>query len=69
MGGVRLIGSTRAAVAMTVEPVVAIVVANLVLGQQLTVFELVGGAGILVAVVLVQLPPRLSVERVPVDAR
>jgi drug/metabolite transporter (DMT)-like permease len=69
MGGVRLIGSTRAAVAMTVEPVVAIVVANLVLGQQLTVFELIGGAGILVAVVLVQLPPRVSPERVPVDAR
>jgi drug/metabolite transporter (DMT)-like permease len=53
---------------MTVEPVVAIVVANLVLGQQLTVFELAGGAGILVAVVLVQLPQGVAPERVPVDA-
>jgi drug/metabolite transporter (DMT)-like permease len=56
MGGVRLIGSTRAAVAMLMEPVVAVVVAALALGQRLTVFELAGGAAILVAVVLVQRP-------------
>jgi drug/metabolite transporter (DMT)-like permease len=69
MGGVRLIGSTRAAVALLTEPVVAVMVAALVLGQRLTVFELVGGAAILVAVVLVQLPPRGSPERMPVEAR
>jgi drug/metabolite transporter (DMT)-like permease len=68
MGGVRLIGSTRAAVALLTEPVVAVVVAALVLGQRLTVLELVGAAAILVAVVLVQLPPRRSLERVPVEA-
>ena len=56
IGGVRLIGSTRAAVALLTEPVVAVVVAALVLGQQLTAAELVGGAAILVAVVLAQLP-------------
>jgi len=56
MGGVRLIGSTRAAVALLMEPVVAVVVAELVLGQQLTAAELAGGAAILVAVVLAQLP-------------
>ena len=56
MGGVRLIGSTRAAVALLMEPVVAVVVAALVLGQQLTAAELAGGAAILVAVVLAQLP-------------
>jgi drug/metabolite transporter (DMT)-like permease len=56
IGGVRAIGSTRAAVAMTVEPVVAVVVAALALGQGLTELELVGGAAILVAVVLVQQP-------------
>lgn len=54
LGGVRLIGSTRAAVAMLMEPVVAVVVAAVVLGQRLTALELVGGAAILVAVVLVQ---------------
>jgi len=56
MGGVRAIGSTRAAVALLMEPVVAVVVAALVLDQGLTVFELVGAAAILVAVVIVQLP-------------
>jgi drug/metabolite transporter (DMT)-like permease len=68
MGGVRLIGATRAAVALLTEPVVAVVVAALALGQQLTVFELVGGAAILAAVVVVQLPPRVSPERVAVEA-
>jgi drug/metabolite transporter (DMT)-like permease len=56
MAGVRLIGSTRAAVALLMEPVVAVVVAAIALGQRLTVSELVGGAAILVAVVLAQRP-------------
>jgi drug/metabolite transporter (DMT)-like permease len=56
IGGVRLIGSTRAAVALLTEPVVAVVVAAVVLGQQLTAPELLGGAAILVAVVLAQRP-------------
>ena len=68
MGGVRLIGSTRAAVALLTEPVVAVVVAAVALGQRLTPLELVGGAAILVAVVLVQLPPRVRLERIPVEA-
>jgi len=57
IGGVRLIGSTRAAVALLTEPVVAVVVAALVLGQRLTAVELAGGAAILLAVVLVQRRP------------
>jgi drug/metabolite transporter (DMT)-like permease len=56
MGGVRLIGATRAAVALLTEPVVAVVVASLLLGQRLTAWELVGGAAILAAVVVVQRP-------------
>jgi drug/metabolite transporter (DMT)-like permease len=56
MGGVRLIGSARAAVAMLIEPVVAVVVAGVLLGQRLSPYELAGGAAILVAVVLVQRP-------------
>jgi len=68
MGGVRLIGSTRAAVALLMEPVVAVVVASVVLGQRLSVYELVGGAAILVAVVLVQRPDRPVPVRVPVEA-
>ncbi len=67
IGGVRLIGSTRAAIAMTVEPVVAVVVAALALGQRLTPVELAGGAAILGAVVLVQLPPRPSPQSIVVE--
>jgi drug/metabolite transporter (DMT)-like permease len=68
IGGVRRIGSTRTAVAMLMEPVVAVVVAAAALGQRLTELELVGGAAILVAVVLAQLPPRTSPGRVAVEA-
>lgn len=66
IGGVRLIGSTRAAVAMLMEPVVAVVVAALVLGQRLTPLELAGGAAILGAVVLAQRPA--GTTRVVVEA-
>ena len=68
IGGVRRIGSTRTAVAMLMEPVVAVVVAALALGQELTELEVAGGAAILVAVVLAQLPPRTSPGRVAVEA-
>ncbi|MEI7742832.1 MAG: DMT family transporter [Chloroflexota bacterium] len=54
MGGVRLIGSTRAALALLTEPLVAVLVAALALGQRLTIGELAGGAAILVAVLLVR---------------
>ncbi len=54
IGGVRRIGSTAAAVALLIEPLVAVGVAAAVLGQRLTVTELVGGGAILVAVVLAQ---------------
>jgi len=56
IGGVRRIGSTRASVALLTEPVVAVVVAALVLGQQPTPAQLAGGALVLAAVVLVQRP-------------
>ncbi len=68
IGGVRRIGSTRGAVVMTIEPVVAVVAAALLLGQQLTPLEMLGGAAILAAVVLVQLPPRLASSRPAIDA-
>ena len=68
IGGVRLIGSTRAAVALLMEPVVAVVVAALVLDQRLTAYELAGGAAILVAVVLAQRPARGAPGRVAVEA-
>jgi drug/metabolite transporter (DMT)-like permease len=68
IGGVRLIGSTRAAICMLVEPAVAVVVASVALGQMLTGLELVGGACILTAVALVQLPAGSPAVRVSVEA-
>jgi DME family drug/metabolite transporter len=56
ISGVRVIGSTRAAVLMLMEPVVAVVVAALALGQGMTAPELLGGAAILLAVLIVQRP-------------
>lgn len=64
MGGVRAIGSTRAALALLTEPVVAVVVAAIVLGQRLAVGELVGGAAILLAVTLVRRTDGAAPERV-----
>jgi drug/metabolite transporter (DMT)-like permease len=61
VGGVRLIGSTRAAIAMLLEPVVAVGVSAVVLSQLLTPGELAGGLAILVAVIVAQRPaPRRS---------
>jgi len=65
MSGVRLIGSTRAAVVMLMEPVVAVVVAAAMLGQTLTPTELLGGIAILAAVVLVQRPDAAATGELP----
>lgn len=69
IGGVRLIGSTRAAICMLVEPAVAVVVAAIALGQALTPIELLGGVLILTAVVLVQLRAPLPRPRAALEAR
>ncbi len=55
MSGVRVVGATRTAILMLAEPISAVVVAAIVLGQTLTVPVVVGGALILGACVLVQL--------------
>jgi drug/metabolite transporter (DMT)-like permease len=68
IGGVRRIGSTRTAVAMLLEPVVAVVIAGVALGQRLTELELAGGAAILLAVVLAQLPPQALRDGVAAEA-
>lgn len=54
ISGVRIVGATRTAILMLAEPITAVVVAALVLGQTLTVQQVVGGALVLAAVVAVQ---------------
>jgi drug/metabolite transporter (DMT)-like permease len=56
--GIRLIGSARAAILMTLEPVVGVVLAGLLLGEQPSPLQLLGGAAVIVAAVILQVPSR-----------
>ncbi len=66
ISGVRVIGSTRAAVLMLMEPVTAVVVAGLVLAQAPTLNEVAGGIAVLAAVLIVQQrDPAADLVRIP----
>jgi drug/metabolite transporter (DMT)-like permease len=52
--GIRLLGAPRAAILSTLEPVVGVALAAWLLGEQPAILQLVGGALILVAAVLLQ---------------
>jgi drug/metabolite transporter (DMT)-like permease len=56
--GLRLVGPSEAAILSTFEPPVTVALAFLVLGERLTPAQLAGGALVLVAVILLQLPAR-----------
>lgn len=56
--GIRRLGPSSAAILATLEPVVGVGLAAWLLAEQPTVVQLLGGAGILVAAVLLQLRPR-----------
>jgi drug/metabolite transporter (DMT)-like permease len=61
--GLRRVGSSEAAILSTAEPPVTVVLAFLILGERLTVPQLAGGALVLAAVVLLQLPARRAAPR------
>jgi drug/metabolite transporter (DMT)-like permease len=54
--GSRRIGAARAALVSTVEPVYTITLATLLFGERLTLVQVLGGALVIGAVLLVQLP-------------
>lgn len=56
--GIRRLGPSPAAILATLEPVVGVALAAWLLAEQPTAIQLVGGAFILVAAVLLQLRPR-----------
>jgi len=56
--GIRMLGAPRAAILATFEPVVGVALAALLLGQQPTLVQLLGGAMIIAAGVVLQLRPR-----------
>jgi drug/metabolite transporter (DMT)-like permease len=61
--GLRLVGPSEAAILSTFEPPVTVVLAFLILGERLTAPQLAGGALVLAAVVLLQLPARRVAPR------
>jgi drug/metabolite transporter (DMT)-like permease len=56
--GIRRLGAPRAAILANFEPVVGVLLAALLLGEQPTLVQLAGGALIIVAGVVLQLRPR-----------
>ena len=58
MTGVRRLGATRSSILMMLEPVAALAYAWLLLGERLTPLQLVGGAMVIGAGMLLQLPSR-----------
>ncbi|MDE2572799.1 MAG: EamA family transporter [bacterium] len=58
--GIRRLGTPRAAVLSTLEPVVTVALGALILGERLGPLQLTGGALIVAALVLLQVPQRAS---------
>jgi drug/metabolite transporter (DMT)-like permease len=58
MMGIRTVGPSRAAILMMLEPVVAVQLAGVFLAEQPSVLQLAGGAMVIVAGVILQLPAR-----------
>lgn len=56
--GIGLIGPSRAAILMTVEPLVGVTLAGLLLGERPSALQLVGGAAVLIAAAVLQVAPR-----------
>jgi len=63
--GIGIIGPSRAAIMMTIEPLVAIVIAALFLAEHPAPIQVVGGAAVLVAAAILQVAPRTAVAREP----
>lgn len=66
--GVKLIGAARASLLMTAEPLVTVLLAYAVLGESLAPTQLLGGALIVAAVVLLSMPRAARVATVPPPA-
>ena len=60
--GIRLLGAPRAAILATLEPVIGVGLAAWLLGEQPALLQLVGGALILVAAVLLQVGGAIATE-------
>jgi drug/metabolite transporter (DMT)-like permease len=61
IAGIRRLGAPRAAILANFEPVVGVLLAAVLLGEQPTLVQLLGGAMIIVAGVILQLRPRAEI--------
>lgn len=68
LAAMRLIGPSRAAIMMTLEPVVGVALAAIVLGEAAHLLQVVGGLGVLAAAVVLQAPPKQLPARAPASA-
>jgi drug/metabolite transporter (DMT)-like permease len=64
IAGIGLIGPSRAAIMMTIEPLVGVALAAAFLGERPSAIQLVGGAVVLAAAAILQVAPR---RRVPAE--
>jgi drug/metabolite transporter (DMT)-like permease len=65
LAGMGIIGPSRTAILMTFEPVVGVAIAGLLLGEQPVPLQLLGGAAVLAAAVVLQAGPRAGPRVVP----
>ena len=63
--GIGLIGPSRAAIMMTIEPIVGVALAAALLGESPSIVQLFGGAMVLVAAAILQVAPRTKAVREP----
>lgn len=61
VSGIGRIGPSRAAILMTIEPLVGVTIAALLLGEQPTALQLMGGLAVLVGAAALQVMPRTHV--------
>ncbi len=61
--GIGIIGPSRAAILMTIEPLVGVALAALLLNEQPTVIQLVGGAAVLGGAAILQVAPRTAAQQ------
>ena len=65
ISGIGMIGPSRAAIVMTLEPLVGVTIAALLLGEQPSIIQLLGGAAVLVAAAVLQVAPRTKTPPEP----
>lgn len=65
IAGIGLIGPSRAAIMMTIEPLVGVALAAALLGEHPSPLQLIGGAAVLVAAAILQVAPRRAVPAEP----